>query len=138
FPGLSLGDLQMDEAFFAHVWLKYGGYIFADCVAQELDWLSSNEVVLLNSVVQIDDEEKLGPYNYADSGIGTKFLTSRPAALAFPYGSAGWLWIYAAHADDGAVGNIRGVLKYYDSAGAEIGSWTSPSTPSEGGVFVRS
>lgn len=130
----NLADMQQDEAFSINIFLKYGVHQVNACEVTEFPWLSTSPVTLLNSVVQIDDEDKLTPYNYAD-GYPTKLLTSRPESLKVPRDARVWLWGYLTHADDANLSSYRAGWKFYDADGVFISGVNSASTFTENGVY---
>lgn len=135
FPSLSLNDILLDETFAVEVFLKYGAYQVADCVVTDFGWLSSNRVWLLNSVVQIDDADKLTRYIYPDSNP-PEFLTVRPESVKMPSGSLFWLWTYATYLDNSEFIEYRAHWEYFDEAGVSLATFTSASTPNENGVYI--
>lgn len=134
FPDTSLNDIAKDETFAIQVFLKYGGYQVSNCEVTEFNWLTSNEATLLNSVVQIDDADKLEPYTYPTTNP-VALLTARPELLRMPSTAYFWLWVYAMHTDAATLDSIRVHWEYFDSAGTSLATFTSSSTPTETGVF---
>lgn len=136
FPGPDLDDIVADGLFSISLFLKYGVFQVNDCEVTEFNWLSSDEATLLNSVVQIDDVEKLKPYNYGDTNpVG--LLTSRPQSVPVPPGAYLWAWVYCTHlAGLANLERYRVNWKYYDSAGVLLLEETSATEPAEDGVYV--
>jgi hypothetical protein len=135
-PGLGLNDIQLDEAFRIRLFLKYGGIQIENCEVTEFDFLQSDTVWLVNSAFQIDDEGKFTPYHFPDTNP-PRWLTVRPTALAVRSDAYYWLWIYCNHITESAVyDTYRVSYDYLDSDGVSISTFTSPTEPTEDGVYI--
>lgn len=134
-PGTA-NDIAEDETFTIQLFLKYGGLQVEDCEVTEYDFLSSNVCTLVNSVFQLDSEEKMKPHIYPES-LTPKFLTARPANFAVRSTAYYFLWIYAAYrAASSAWESYRAFYEYKDKDGVSLGTQTSASTPTTDGVYI--
>lgn len=135
-PGLTLNDVQEDEAFRIRLFLKYGGIQIDNCVVTDFDFLASDTIWLVNSVFQIDDENKFKRHHYPDTNPPA-FLTARPPGLSIREDAYYWLWIYCNHITaSGTFDKYRVYYDYLDSAGASLGTFTSPTEPTVDGVYI--